>query len=820
MSQISPETLALALQFVQQMQQPLATQPAPQPGSSANGLALPITSYTSTRPPRAGIPLSAWGHPNPTTAALPSAILGSSSLAVLMAANLNQPRQAAGSRSRLQDRPTRSEISEANQGRNEAIDSHFPLGPSLPPRGRRRNGRGRAQATPTLVDDSSLASALQTDSLSNQQFIHIEVHVYLPTTEPNASVHLVHRFPDSFPTFLDNNSLRFLHRLPVETSIVTLIHTVARDMADSPKKWVFSEPSYSFRQQVRDYEVLHLQLLALSNRGIPRRTDNLITLTRVPINNQLTLVVAQSGITGLTKIGPTSGSHLARRHSCLPQFMHSVYSAGNETGETSSQWSPPPCDSGGETDEEMEVDDMLFDSDSENLPPTPTPVQPTPPAMQPPAPVMQAATSTSALASATPTAAVLLPIPTPRIQTHPTSSLALPIPSETSATQNSLPVPSSSSQSTGSGLWATTWVPIPGRYRAVFQSEDFVKSIFETASSNRAPSTLVISGRNIPELSMCLVTKCKEAAARRDFSEIMAADQVYNLLNDDGSLLSTGVGIGREAIWTAFYCYVQHGGQWFLTRFEGKCSVATTMPLASSGLVNADRRINLMVLGCLAALLLIHGIAPEPLSPCLIQWAANQCDVRSLTREFIGEWHPELKALLDRWISAGPAGDIRSFAQHFATFHDIQASQKLISLLLSIVATWHNTRPLASTCCIPLSLDPSLRPTPSSWSSLLGSDFPAPMASTSGRSFGLYWFYFENLDIGHTRFGSIEPYLIMFTPSRSAIRQFVESATNPILAMDLPSMLQNFLQTLGVPCSAELDEGKSKIQQTNSHTNE
>jgi len=191
MSQISPETLALALQFVQQMQQPLATQLAPQPGSSANGLALPITSYTSTRPPRAGIPLSARGHPNPTTAALPSAILGSSSLAVPMAANSNQPRQAAGSRSRLQDRPTRSEISEANQGRNEAIDSHFPLGPSLPPRGRRRNGRGRAQATPTLVDDSSLASALQTDSLSNQQFIHIEVHVYLPTVSHRLYCYIV-----------------------------------------------------------------------------------------------------------------------------------------------------------------------------------------------------------------------------------------------------------------------------------------------------------------------------------------------------------------------------------------------------------------------------------------------------------------------------------------------------------------------------------------------------------------------------------------------------------------------------------------------------
>ncbi|KAF8166424.1 hypothetical protein K438DRAFT_261538 [Mycena galopus ATCC 62051] len=216
-------------------------------------------------------------------------------------------------------------------------------------------------------------------------------------------------------------------------------------MADSPKKWVFSEPSYSFCQQVRDHEVLHLQLLALFSRGIPHRADHLITLTRVPINNQLTLGglrsthntqkfckpdltirnrqlilnsgFAQSGITRLAKIGPTSGSHLARRHSCLPQFMHSVYSAGNETGETSSQWSPPPCDSGGEIDEEMEVDDMLFDSDSENLPPTPTPVQPTPPAMQPPAPVMQAAISTLALASATTTAALFLPIPTPRIQT-------------------------------------------------------------------------------------------------------------------------------------------------------------------------------------------------------------------------------------------------------------------------------------------------------------------------------------------------------------------------------------------------------------------
>ncbi|KAF8157478.1 hypothetical protein K438DRAFT_2074346 [Mycena galopus ATCC 62051] len=458
----------------------------------------------------------------------------------------------------------------------------------------------------------------------------------------------------------------------------------------------------------------------------------------------------------------------------------------------------------------MEVDDMLFDSDSENLPPTPTPVQPTPPAMQPPAPVMQAATSTSALASATPTAAVLLPIPTPRIQTHPTSSLALPIPSETSATQNSLPVPSSSSQSTGSGLWATTWVPIPGRYRAVFQSEDFVKSIFETASSNRAPSTLVISGRNIPELSMCLVTKCKEAAARRDFSEIMAADQVYNLLNDDGSLLSTGVGIGREAIWTAFYCYVQHGGQWFLTRFEGKCSVATTMPLASSGLVNADRRINLMVLGCLAALLLIHGIAPEPLSPCLIQWAANQCDVRSLTREFIGEWHPELKALLDRWISAGPAGDIRSFAQHFATFHDIQASQKLIS------------RDLAQHEALGIDMlyTSVIGPQPPTHTELMefvtgfrlpcsnGFDFGQVLCSDPSGSAG---FISKTWTSVIHDFGSIEPYLIMFTPSRSAIRQFVESATNPILAMDLPSMLQNFLQTSGVPCSAELDEGKARF---------
>jgi hypothetical protein len=109
-----------------------------------------------------------------------------------MSANTNLPRLASGNRSRSADRPTRSEISEANNSRNQAIEAHFPPGPSLAPRRRRR---GPAQPTPSLPPaETSIASVLETDHSSGHQHVHIETHVYLPTVSLLFSLSLTSDF--------------------------------------------------------------------------------------------------------------------------------------------------------------------------------------------------------------------------------------------------------------------------------------------------------------------------------------------------------------------------------------------------------------------------------------------------------------------------------------------------------------------------------------------------------------------------------------------------------------------------------------------------
>ncbi|KAF8166430.1 hypothetical protein K438DRAFT_1857228 [Mycena galopus ATCC 62051] len=310
-------------------------------------------------------------------------------------------------------------------------------------------------------------------------------------------------------------------------------------------------------------------------------------------------------------------------------------------------------------------------------------------------------------------------------------------------------------------LWATAWIPTRGRYRALYESSDFAKSLLESAASSSRPTRLIISGQSIPELALALVSKIKEADLRNDFTE-------------------------------------QHAGQWFLSRFDGKCSIATTMPLASANLVNADRRQNLVVLGCLAALLLIHGIAPEPLSPALIQWAANKCDLGSLTREFIGEWFPELRSLLDDWVSTGPTGDIRPFANHFAIYHDIQ-----------VASLQGRDQPQHQALGFEMLYTSVIGPQPPTHTELKafvkglrspcanGLDFCDVIRSYPGGSTGfisrLWTSVIHNFD-------SIKSHLsVVTTPTRESILDFVEQ-DSPVLDMDLAHMLQEWLKGSGIPC--------------------
>jgi hypothetical protein len=79
-------------------------------------------------------------------------------------------------------------------------------------------------------------------------------------------------------------------------------------------------------------------------------------------------------------------------------------------------------------------------------------------------------------------------------------------------------------------------------------------------------------------------------------------------------------------------------------------------------------------MGALAALLLIHGIAPYPLDPVVLHFFIHNCDLHAIHPSFLSEWHPELCCIIQDWINMGSSGDPTPFQSHFASYHDLQVS--------------------------------------------------------------------------------------------------------------------------------------------------
>jgi hypothetical protein len=72
-------------------------------------------------------------------------------------------------------------------------------------------------------------------------------------------------------------------------------------------------------------------------------------------------------------------------------------------------------------------------------------------------------------------------------------------------------------------------------------------------------------------------------------------------------------------------------------------------------------------LGATASMLMIQGQYPAPIDPAVFQYAIHDCDLRSLHRGFIGEWHPHLRLDLDDWMALGPDADISRFESIFVS---------------------------------------------------------------------------------------------------------------------------------------------------------
>ncbi|KAJ7254011.1 hypothetical protein B0H12DRAFT_1017236, partial [Mycena haematopus] len=616
---------------------------------------------------------------------------------------------------------------------------------------------------------------------------------------------LIRNLADSFVAYLDDHNLRYFYRYPADTKIADIAKTVANAMTRSPRKWIFTEPSPSLRHYLRS-ETPSLHFLGPLNRGIPRPKDNCIGLIRQPTNNDLTLADLFSKANQQTftkpklcfrqhrlilnfanreplfppRVRQPRSPRPPRRHSCLPELMHSLFSPANETSQNIRDWVPPDCDSGGETDDEMEAEQSLVVSFL-------------------PVSLYRSKYSIG-----------------PRYREPPTDSDLVSAPSLhigfLLVVFSFLLIISGDHQ-----LWTSNWVPEPGRYVELFIESDFPKAIFETASSESAPTSLRVSGQDVTELAFKLIAMIKHAATSQNFTRILSSNRTFNIDNNDGSFLSTGVGIEREVVYTAFshFTSISHQGIWLLPRFGDRCSIATTMSMSTSSFVNPDRLQDLAVLGCLTALMIVHGLAPEPLSPALIQFVANKCNLQSLTRAFVGEWFPELKTLLESWIAMGPTGDVGPFQSHFAIYHDIQAGYLFpVASLQSRNSAQHEALATHMLYTALIGREPASHSELKAFVNGFrmpcsnGFDFAHVLRSAPGGSSSFISRTWTSMILD---FNSLKPYLDLHFISRSAMEDVGADATNPVLDILFPDMLYNFLKGTGIPCPSLFEEAKSRL---------
>jgi hypothetical protein len=147
----------------------------------------------------------------------------------------------------------------------------------------------------------------------------------------------------------------------------------------------------------------------------------------------------------------------------------------------------------------------------------------------------------------------------------------------------------------------------------------------------------------------------------------------YTSMGKSG-VLSTGPGIEHEVIFTAFESYQRDHSQWFETREDGMASVKIVYPMSASRSIPQQRLLSLTKLGALCALLLIIGQCPSPLDPCILQYAVHGMNIHSLHPTFVGEWHPETRAKVLRWLDIGSDGDITPFQDHLAAYNALEVS--------------------------------------------------------------------------------------------------------------------------------------------------
>jgi len=133
-------------------------------------------------------------------------------------------------------------------------------------------------------------------------------------------------------------------------------------------------------------------------------------------------------------------------------------------------------------------------------------------------------------------------------------------------------------------------------------------------------------------------------------------------MNENGTLVSFGPGIQREAWFHLFQRYSWDADdQWLQYHCDARAGIKTIYKLANCRFIPENCLRGLQKLGAICAMLFILGQCPEPLDPCIFQFAVHGLQLEALHPAFIGEWHPKLCFKLLQWNELGLGDDIGHF---------------------------------------------------------------------------------------------------------------------------------------------------------------
>ena len=94
-------------------------------------------------------------------------------------------------------------------------------------------------------------------------------------------------------------------------------------------------------------------------------------------------------------------------------------------------------------------------------------------------------------------------------------------------------------------------------------------------------------------------------------------------------------------------------------------------------------------LGIIAGLMIVYGMAPVPLDPCLLQYYAFLCNTEAIHHDIFALYHPETAELIVEWNRIGPSGDVRPFQSHFVSYHNREVRSTRTIFKLTDCAAGH-----------------------------------------------------------------------------------------------------------------------------------